>query len=117
MSAHSLHQPSAGPNSYGMTPSWIDPLDLFEGPVLAQRLNTPPRCYHGRVTLNPTRVGCEAGLVSSGVIFPLTQLSGCLVTVTLDIHAVVQSGIPRLLQRALAENGSKLKFTAQGFER
>lgn len=74
-----------------------------------------PRLYYGRVVLDPTRVGHDAGLVSGEVIFPLTQLTGSTVTVALDIGAEVPDGIPGWLVRMVTENSHKLKFTTQGF--
>ena len=76
-----------------------------------------PRLYYGRVILDPTRVGHDAGLVSEEVIYPLTRLMGSTVTVALDIGAEAPGGIPETLVRMLTESGQKLKFVTQGFVR
>ena len=57
-------------------------------------LGPRPRLYYGRVMLDPTRVGHDAGLVSGELIYPLTQLVGSMVTVALDIAAEVPGGVP-----------------------
>ncbi len=74
-----------------------------------------PRLYYGRVMLDPNRVGHNAGLVSGEIIYPLTRLTGALVTVTLDIAAEIPDGIPDSLVHQVIENGRKLKFNIQGF--
>jgi hypothetical protein len=70
----------------------------------------------GTVTLNPTRVGRDAGQVADEVIAHLAGLVGANVKVTLEIEAEIPSGVPDQVVRIVTENGRALKFTSQGFE-
>lgn len=73
--------------------------------------------YHGTVTLDPARVGRDAGRIAEEVIAHLTGLVGSAVTVTLEIQAEIPSGAPDHVVRTVTENGRTLKFTSQGFEK
>ncbi len=53
---------------------------------------TPPKRFHGTVTLDATRVGRDASRVAEEVIAHLTGLVGAEVTVTLEIEAQIPSG-------------------------
>lgn len=74
------------------------------------------RRYHGTVTLDPTRVGRDAGRIADEVIVHLAGLVGSTVTVTLEIDAAVTGGVPEQVVRIVTENSRTLKFTSQGFE-
>lgn len=77
---------------------------------------TQPRRFHGSVSLEPTRVGRDAGRIADEVISHLAGLVGADVNVTLEISANVQSGVPDKVVRAVTENCRTLKFKDQGFE-
>jgi len=68
------------------------------------------------VTLDPTRVGKDAGNIAEEVIAHLVGLVGADVTVTLEIEANVPGGVSESVVRIVTENGRSLKFTSQGFE-
>ena len=76
-----------------------------------------PTRFHGTVTLDPTRVGRDAGRIADEVISHLSGLVGAKVTVTLEIEAEVTLGAPDHVVRTVTENSRTLKFTNQGFER
>ena len=76
-----------------------------------------PNRYYGTVTLDPTRVGRDAGKVADEMIAHLAGLIGAEVSVTLEISAFVPNGVPENVVRTITENGRTLKFTSQGFER
>jgi hypothetical protein len=78
----------------------------------------PPRLtrFHGSVTLDPSRVGRDAGRIADEVISHLTGLMGATVKVTLEIEADIPSGTPENVVRTVTENSRTLKFTSQGFE-
>ena len=78
---------------------------------------TPPKRFHGTVTLDATRVGRDASRVAEEVIAHLTGLVGAEVTVTLEIEAQIPSGTPEHVVRTVTENSRTLKFTSQGFEK
>ena len=75
-----------------------------------------PQRYYGRVGLDAARVARDAGRVSGDVIFPLSELAGAKVKVTLEITVEAPDGIPDDVVQAVAENARKLKFAIQGFE-
>jgi predicted AAA+ superfamily ATPase len=78
---------------------------------------TPPKRFHGTVTLDATRVGRDASRVAEEVIAYLTGLVGAEVTVTLEIEAQIPSGASDHIVRTVTENCRTLKFSSQGFER
>lgn len=75
-----------------------------------------PRRFHGTVTLDPARVGRDAGRIAEEVIAHLDGLVGARVTVTLEIEAEIPSGAPDQVVRTVTENSRTLKFTSHGFE-
>jgi predicted AAA+ superfamily ATPase len=75
-----------------------------------------PRRFHGTITLDPTRVGRDAGRIADEVISHLAGLVGSNVTVTLEIEAEIKSGAPDNVVRIVTENCRSLKFSSQGFE-
>jgi hypothetical protein len=72
--------------------------------------------FHGSVTLDPTRVGRDAGRIADEIVSHLTRLMGPTVKVTLEIEADVPGGAPDQVVRTVTENCRTLKFTSQGFE-
>jgi predicted AAA+ superfamily ATPase len=75
-----------------------------------------PKRFHGSVSLDPARVGRDAGRVADEVISHLAGLVGSSVKVTLDIEATIETGAPENVVRTVTENSRTLKFTTQGFE-
>ena len=85
----------------------------------ATTLPPPPAAltrFHGTVTLDPTRVGRDAGRVADEVIAHLAGLVGASLKVTLEIEAQIPPGAPENVVRIVTENSRTLKFTSQGFE-
>jgi hypothetical protein len=77
---------------------------------------TKPTRFYGTATLDPTRVGRDAGKIADEVISHLAGLMGADVTVTLEIEAKIPQGAPDNVVRTVTENSRTLKFSAQGFE-
>lgn len=75
-----------------------------------------PKRFHGSVSLDPTRVGRDAGRIGDEVIAHLVGLMGSDVKVTLEIEAEIPNGAPENVVRTVTENSRTLKFTSQGFE-
>jgi hypothetical protein len=75
-----------------------------------------PKRFHGSVSLDPARVGRDAGRIADEVIAHLAGLVGSTVQVTLEIEARVEAGTPENVVRTVTENSRTLKFTTQGFE-
>jgi hypothetical protein len=75
-----------------------------------------PKRFHGSVTLEPTRVGRDAGRVADEVIAHLAGIIGAKIKVTLEIEAEIPTGASNQVVRTVTENSRTLKFTSQGFE-
>ncbi|HWF58999.1 MAG TPA: Swt1 family HEPN domain-containing protein [Nitrospira sp.] len=75
-----------------------------------------PKRFHGSVSLDPTRIGRDAGRIGDEVIAHLVGLMGSDVKVTLEIEAEIPNGAPDSIVRTVTENSRTLKFTSQGFE-
>jgi len=104
----------------GPTPAGTPPLvpGVQTGGTQTTTTIAPPRSptrYHGTVTLDPTRVGRDAGRVADELIAHLTGLVGSAVTVTLEIESQMPGGFPEHVVRTVTENGRSLKLTSQGF--
>ena len=83
------------------------------GPVQAAK----PKRYHGTVTLDPARVGRDAGRIADEVVTHLVGLVGSSVRVTLEIEAEIPEGASDNVVRTVTENGRTLKFASNsGFE-
>ncbi len=77
-----------------------------------------PRRYHGTVTLDPARVGRDAGKIADEVVTYLVGLLGSSVRVTLEIEAEIPAGVPDNVVRTVTENSRTLKFASNsGFEK
>jgi hypothetical protein len=82
-------------------------------------LPSPPpvlRRFHGSISLDPTRLGRDAGRVADEVVSHLAGLVGANVSVTLEIQAEASNGVPEKVVRIVNENCRTLKFTQAGFE-
>ncbi len=78
---------------------------------------TLPTRFHGSVTLDPTRVGRDAGRIAEEVVQHLAGLVGSNIEVTLEIRADVADGVPEQIVRIVTENCRTLKFKSHGFEK
>jgi len=76
-----------------------------------------PKRFHGTVTLDPARVGRDAGRVADEVIAHLGGLVGAKVKVSLEIEAEIPTGVPDQVVRTVTENSRTLKFKTHGFEK
>jgi hypothetical protein len=75
------------------------------------------RRFFGTVTLDPTRVGRDAGRIAEEVIAHLVGQIGADVTVRLEISADLPSGATDQVVRTVNENSRALKFDVHAFER
>jgi hypothetical protein len=75
------------------------------------------RRFFGTVTLDPTRVGRDAGRIAEGVISHLVGQLGADVTVRLEITADLPKGASEQVVRTVTQNSRTLKFDNHGFER
>jgi hypothetical protein len=80
----------------------------------------PPRLvmrrFHGSVSLDPERVGRDAGRIAEKIIQHLTTQPDARVQLTLEIEADLPEGAPDNIVRTVTENARTLKFKDQGFE-
>jgi len=91
------------------------PTGGFSEPAVDKQVRRPKR-FHGSVSLDPARVGRDAGRIADEVIAHLAGLVGSTVKVTLEIEAEVEAGTPENVVRTVTENSRTLKFTTHGFE-
>ncbi len=75
------------------------------------------RRFHGNVSLDPSRVGRDAGRIADEVVSHLAGLVGSRVRVTLEIEAEFADGVSDQVVRTVTENSRTLKFTTHGFEK
>lgn len=74
------------------------------------------RRFHGAVSMDPARLGRDAGTIAQEVLQHLTTLPGANVEVTLEIRADIPKGAPENVVRTVTENCRTLKFKSHGFE-
>ncbi|MCC6694832.1 MAG: DUF499 domain-containing protein [Candidatus Hydrogenedentes bacterium] len=74
------------------------------------------RRFHGSVSVQPLRLGRQAGEIAEEVVQHLTALMGTDVSVSIEITATCPDGFPENVVRTVSENSRTLKFTSQGFE-
>jgi hypothetical protein len=96
------------------------PPEIPEGPKKPLPPQPPqparPKRFHGSVSLDPARVGRDAGRIADEIISHLVGLVGSNVKVTLEIEATVAAGTPENVVRTVTENSRTLKFTTHGFD-
>ena len=100
-------------NAPSPTSGQTQPTAQPSGPVQPPK----PKRYHGTVTLDPARVGRDAGRIADEVVTHLVGLVGSSVRVTLEIEAEIPAGTPDNVVRTVTENSRTLKFGSNsGFE-
>ncbi|HRZ92480.1 MAG TPA: AAA+ family ATPase, partial [Candidatus Paceibacterota bacterium] len=107
----STTQPSTGGGGIAQSGPGIIPDEKKLAPPVA------PKRFHGTATLDPARVGRDAGRIADEVIAHVAGLLGAKVTVTLEIEAEISTGVPENVVRTVTENCRTLKFNSQGFEK
>ncbi len=75
------------------------------------------RRFHGSVTLDPVRVGRDAGKIAEEVITHLSAIKGASVNVTIEIEADLPNGAPKKVVQTITENAQTLKFKNCDFEK
>jgi hypothetical protein len=75
------------------------------------------RRFHGTVSLDPARVGRDAGRIAEEVIAHLAGQPGAEVSVTLEIEARLPNGASEQVVRVVTANSQALKFASHGFEK
>ena len=74
------------------------------------------RRFHGTVSVDPTRLGRDAGKVAEEVVQHMAGLVGAKIEVTIEISAEIPNGAPENMVRTVTENCRTLKFKSYGFE-
>jgi hypothetical protein len=90
-----------------------DPLPQGETNGGGSRL---PKRFYASATLDPDRVGRDAGRIADEVLTHLATLPNSSVRVSIEIEAEIPEGTPENVQRTVSENARVLKFETQGFE-
>lgn len=75
-----------------------------------------PTRFFATISLDPLRLGTQAGQISDEILAHLDSLAGADVEVTLEIHVDVPDGIPEKAQRIVNENCRTIGFDQHGFE-
>jgi len=75
-----------------------------------------PRRFYARISLDPLRLGTQAGQVADEVLGHLKALAGANVEVSLEIRVDVPDGIPEQQQRTVNENCTTIGFDTYEFE-
>ncbi len=120
--AHKQREAEISSGSTGDGASIIPNATKSGNPIPAPGTPTPsdtitaPKRFHGSITLDPARVGRDAGRIADEVVSHLAGLMGSTVRVTLEIEAQIPSGAPDSVVRTVTENSRTLKFTSHGFE-
>ena len=74
------------------------------------------RRFHGSVSLDPDRLGRDAGRIAEEIVQHLSTQKNARVTLALGIEAEIPEGAPDTVIRTVTENARTLKFKSQGFE-
>src|SRR6266568_2671407 len=90
------------------------------GPGVVPPTEAPPRLvmrrFHGSVSLDPDRLGRDAGRIAEEIVQHLATQRDARVSLTLEIEAELPDGAPDSVVRTVTENARTLKFKNQGFE-
>ena len=86
------------------------------GPTPQQPREKKLRRFYGSVTLNPMRLGRDAGTIGEEILQHLSSLLDANVNVTLELRVTVPEGVPDDVVRTVSENARTLKFDSFGFE-
>jgi len=105
---------SEGPSGLTYPPTGGNGGGLVSDPPTGIEL---PRRFHASATLDPDRVGRDAGKIADEVLSHLSVLPGARLTVSVEIEAEIPEGAPEDVQRIVSENAGVLKFDSHGFER
>lgn len=89
----------------------------FAGRIRRRQRAAPPRRLHGSVTLDPKRVGRNAGRIADEAIAHLAGLVGSSAKVTLEIEAEIEVGAPQNVVRTVTENSRTLNSPPTGWSR
>ncbi len=76
----------------------------------------PNRVYVS-ASLNPDRVGRDAGKIADEILSHLSALSGSNLKVSIEIEAEVPEGVSEDVKRTVSENAATLKLDSWEFDR
>jgi len=113
---HTAEQPAGGDGGTGGPSGTGTPAG--GGGTAVERVIAPPvfRRFHGSVTVDPVRLGRDAGRIAEEVVQHLSAIVGATVEITLEIQAELPDGASEKLVRDVTENCRTLKFSDYGFE-
>ncbi len=75
------------------------------------------RRFYGVVTVDPDRLGRDAGRIAQEVAAHLNGLVGTDMEVTIELRATNDEGFPEEVIRVVTENANALRFRSHGFEK
>lgn len=83
-----------------------------EGPLVP----APLRRFFGMATVDPDRLGRDAGRIAQEVLAHLNAPVGTHAEVTIELQATNENGFPDEVVRIVRENAAALRFRDHGFE-
>jgi hypothetical protein len=81
-----------------------------------EKILLPNRVYVSG-TMDPDRVGRDAGEIADEILSHLSALSGSKLKVSIEIEAEVPEGVPEDVKRTVSENAATLKLDSWEFDR
>ncbi len=79
--------------------------------------DTTLRRFYGTATVDPERLGRDAGRIAAEVVAHLTALVDSETEITIEIKSTSETGFPDDVVRIVTENAAALRFREHGFER
>ncbi|PZR80631.1 MAG: hypothetical protein DLM65_07565, partial [Candidatus Aeolococcus gillhamiae] len=73
--------------------------------------------FYGVVSVDPDRLGRDAGRIAQEVVAHLNALVGTEMEVTIEVRATKEDGFPDEVVNLVNENADALRFRAHGFEK
>lgn len=97
----------------GEEPLPVDGVETGDGEAPVDRV----RRFYGVVTVDPERLGRDAGRIAEEIVAHLNGLVGTDTEITIEVRATNNEGFPDDVVRIVSENASALRFKHNDFER
>jgi predicted AAA+ superfamily ATPase len=75
-----------------------------------------PRRFYAKITLDPNRPTPQVSNIAQSILSELDRVRGTRLTLTLDIDAETEQGIPEDVESVIRDNAASLRITDFGFE-
>ena len=98
--------------SRGEAPLQLEGVETGDGEVPPDRV----RRFYGVVTVDPERLGRDAGRIAEEIVAHLNGLVGTETEITIEVRATNNEGFPDDVVRIVSENAAALRFKNNDFE-